>query len=201
MGKRPEVDLFCEDLGHEEFARALLRRLAREANLPAPTVHVRAARGGHGRAISELSDWQRSLPRGATSCDILLVLIDANSVGWPRQFKAVGDAIDRNRFGDVVVAIPDPHIEAWAAADPDALRLATGAVPPTPPPDPDRGAYKRWLRDALEQAGSVLLTDPMAVSADIVPVMDLFRAGKQSPSLGHAVDGLRASLKRLAAFG
>lgn len=199
MGRRPVVDLFCEDAGHEGFARALLRRLANETNLPAPTVNVRAARGGHGRAISELGSWQRSLPRGAASCDILLVFIDGNSVGWAGQHRAVRDAVDQDRFSDVVIAIPEPHIEAWAAADPDALRQATGAVPPATPQRPDRWAYKRWLRDALERAGAVVLTDPMEIAADIVPAMDLFRASKQSPSLGRAVDDLRASLQRFAA--
>lgn len=199
MGRRPIVELFCEDAGHEAFARALLQRLATEAALPAPTVNPRAARGGHGRAISELVSWQRTLSRGAASCDILLVIIDGNGMGWAGQHRAVREAVDQARFSDVVVAIPDPHVEAWAASDPDALRQATGAVPPPAPQRPDRWAYKRWLRDALEQAGAVVLTDPMEISADVVPAMDLFHAGKQSPSLGRAVEELRASFQRLAA--
>jgi hypothetical protein len=197
MIRRPLVDLFCEDSGHESFARALLQRLATDSAIPRPIVNVRSARGGHGRAISELRSWQRTLPKGASPSDLLLVLIDGNGEGWAQQRSAVSQAIVEGRFSEVVIGCPDPHIEAWFAADLGALERLTGARPPAPPAKPGRFGYKNWLKDALEAADFVTLTEGTEIAGDLLPEMDLFRAGTSSPSLGHLVKELSAALRRM----
>lgn len=196
MIRRPLLDLFCEDAGHEAFARALISRLAAEAGVPRPDLSVRSSRGGHGKAITELQAWQQSLVRGGNAGYVLVVLIDANGAGWGSQHRAVVDAIQSDRFEAVIVGIPDPHVEAWCAADPEALRKATGAVVSAPPARPGRNGYKRWLGDCLEAAGVEILNDPMDIAAELVPHMDLYRAGKQSPSLGLLTADLRALFAR-----
>jgi hypothetical protein len=77
------IDLFVEDRAHEEFLRALLYRLAREEKTSV-IVHVRSARGGHGRALTELSLYQQSIVKSAGDLlrpDMLVVAIDANYAG------------------------------------------------------------------------------------------------------------------------
>lgn len=196
MDKRIAVDLFCEDAGHESFARALLRRLAKDERMPDPEIRAGSTRGGHGRAISQLKAWQRAElgPRG----DLLLVLIDANSVGWKEQRREITATIEANQWPGVVVACPDPHIEAWCGADPEALREVLGVTLP-PVPAGGKSVYKRWLRQALEDADVITLNDPMDICAELLPRVDLFRAGKNCPSLQHPLDELRAQLRQFAA--
>lgn len=197
MPRAPVVDLFCEDAGHEAFARALVLRLAREVGTMRPQLRAQSVRGGHGRAISELKAWQKLARTRPGRPDLLLVLIDANSEGHAAQVAKVEAVVDPALCARWVVGCPDPHVEAWCAADPDALREVTGASPPAPPTRPGRGAYKRWLEQALEAAGIALLNDPMDISAELVPRLDLYRAGRESPSLGRFVDGVRSALTQI----
>lgn len=43
-----------------------------------------------------------------------------------------------------------------------------------------------------------LLTGTADLAPDLVEAMDLYRAGKNQPSLGHFVDGFNGALRRLA---
>lgn len=194
-----DVDLFCEDAGHESFARALIGRLADDQRIPRPTVTARAARGGHGRALTELDIWQRSLARGTepARADLLVVMIDGNGEGWAAQRRGISDRLHPGLFRETVIGCPDPHVEAWCAADRVALKTTLGVDPGPPPVKPGRKGYKVWLREALESAGIPVLNDAMDVAADLVPHIDPFRAAKASPSLGHFMDELSKALRRL----
>ena len=50
MGKKVVADLFCEDSAHEALLKPLVLRVGREENADT-LVRVRAARGGHPRAL------------------------------------------------------------------------------------------------------------------------------------------------------
>lgn len=62
MAELPRVDLFGEDRAHEQFTRAMILRLAREAGLRL-RIHTVSARGGAGKAMWEFSTWQREFLR------------------------------------------------------------------------------------------------------------------------------------------
>ena len=191
MAERLQIDLFCEDFGHEIFATALIKRMAGEASLPMPAIQTRAARGGHGRAISELKSWQRQVASGRIgSGDLLLVLIDANSENWKTQKLSIEKEINQRIFASVIVACPEPHIEAWCAADPEAFQRLFSCSVPKPPKGTGRLIYKKWLQEALEASGETVLSDPMEIALDFVPQMDLYRSGKACPSLGHLIKEL-----------
>jgi hypothetical protein len=194
MARRIVVDLFCEDAGHEAFARALIDRLADEEGLARPDVRARSVRGGHGKAVSELRAWFQWTSRSPLEKgDMLLAMIDANSDGWNARHQELDDAVPPGRYAAVALACPDPYVEAWCAADPPAIRKALGVTLPAVP-SAGKSRYKRWLREALEAAGQVVLGDAMDISSSLVPHIDLFRAGKNSPSLKHCVDELRRAL-------
>lgn len=74
------IDLFAEDRAHETFLKALIQRLADEAYKPV-TIHVRAARGGHGRAMDELTNYRRLIEKGAVTASDLFVIAIAPIVG------------------------------------------------------------------------------------------------------------------------
>ena len=70
------IDLFAEDRGHEAFLKALIQRLADETHTPV-TIHVRAARGGHGPSPSdELANYRRLIEKGVVATSDMFVVRD-----------------------------------------------------------------------------------------------------------------------------
>lgn len=60
MSDRVLVDLFVEDRAHEELLKPLVDRVAQEEGVEV-RIRVRAARGGHVRALSEFTLYQPAL--------------------------------------------------------------------------------------------------------------------------------------------
>lgn len=193
------VNLYCEDSGHELFARALLSRLAAELGMRV-AVQAMSSRGGHGRALTEFKVWQNAMPRGGsvlTIPDLLVLVIDANCQGWSECRRQLSDAVDEQLFPEHVIGCPDPHVERWCFADPKAIQSVLGSPCPKDPAKCERAKYKQLLRDTIQGSGQPILTTEMEVAPDLVEAMDLFAAGKNQASLKHFVDDTRNALKRL----
>lgn len=199
MGKQARVALFCEDQHHELFVRELIHRLASEVGLE-PLLQALNTRGGHGRAITEFKIWQDEFSGFSTSIrpDLLVLVIDANCTGWNQAHKDTVDAVDSGRIPHAVVGCPDPHVERWFLADPVSFKQVVGASPDPDPGKCDRGVYKKILADAFTSASLPVLTGPAELAPDLVDAMDLYKAGKSCPSLGHFVDDLRKGFRFLA---
>jgi len=197
MADRLVIDVFCEDSGHETFLRNLIKVLANTVSIPNPELHIHSARGGHGRAINSLKAWQRAVRDGhQPHGDALLVMIDANSSGWRPMLRQIQEAVDSSLYPDVIIACPDPHVEVWCTADPVAFQSLFSVAVPPPPSRSGRLVYKQWLSDALENAGVLVLTDPMAICLDLLPVMDMVKACRNDDALNHLVSEIRAWLIR-----
>lgn len=198
MVVRTSVHLYCEDRGHEDFARALVHRLADEEDLTVQ-VETRSGRGGHGRALGEFKKWQRAIARGMLTGipDLLVIVIDGNCDGWNAARQTVQRAVDGNVFPASVVGCPDPHVERWCIADPTAFQAVVEGPPLPDPGKCERALYKNLLRDSIRAAGQPIITSEMEYAPDIVAAMDLFRAGRAQPSLGHFIEALRATLRML----
>jgi hypothetical protein len=110
--------------------------------------------------------------------------------------RAIETAVDRTLYPDVLIGCPDPHVEVWCTADPEAFQALFSVTVPHPPSGKGRLVYKQWLTTALEQAGVTVLTDPMDISLDLLPVMDLVKACRNDDSLDHLVRDLKAWLHR-----
>ena len=80
-------------------------------------------------------------------------------------------------------------------ADPQSLRETLGAKVTLRRRKCERGIYKSQLVSALLAAGQVLTLDGIEFAPEIVAAMDLFRAGKNEPSLKHFVEGLKVLLR------
>lgn len=190
------LSLFCEDSGHERFVRALVRRLAGEEEVPAE-LRTFSAEGGLGRTVDEFRRFQRAFRLGLVSGvpDLLIVVIDANSHGWAERRAEIESVVEPNLFPAFVIGCPDPHIERWCFADPDAFFRVVGKLPPADPGKFERNYYKNQLRKTILEAGQPILTDAMEFAPDFVREMDLFKAGKAQTSLRHFVDSLRSALR------
>jgi hypothetical protein len=201
MGSPCGIAIFCEDEAHELFATSLIERLAAETHVSVDAVS-QSARGGHGRAITELKEHQDRLRRMSSLepvADVLVVMIDANCHGWDAMRKESRAAVDPELFADPVIACPDPHVERWCMADPDGFAAVVGIRPQADPRKCERDLYKSLMSDAVARAGKPILTDVKELIPDIVARIDLHRAGRQQPSLGAFVHDLRSALIRSAA--
>jgi hypothetical protein len=190
------VDLFCEDLAHEGFARAIVERIAAEESLEA-SIRVGSARAGLPRLARELRAFGEAIRRQAGAPDVLVVLADANAAGP----AARREEIERVGLDAVVPAVaigtPDPCVEAWFLADPQAIASLFEIAAPDPP-GADADSIKRRLVEAFSAADEIVTQGGAEFADEIVAGMDLYRAGQAAPTLKRFVDELRAALRRTA---
>ncbi|HTG33941.1 MAG TPA: hypothetical protein VLB76_13510 [Thermoanaerobaculia bacterium] len=198
MASRPSIVIYCEDSGHEQFARALLGRIATDLGV---RVDIRTAsgRGGHGLALTEFKAWQRAIAGGGgihfEIPDLLVLMIDANCKGYATVRRDLESSIDNRIFSHCAIGCPDPHIERWCLADPQALQEVLGVDGPADPGKCERHLYKSLLRETILKAGQPILTTAMEYAPDLIAAMDFFRAGRNQPSLKHFVDEVRSALQ------
>ena len=194
---RPTIDLFVEDRAHEEFLKAMVVRLSAEEHRETMT-RVRSARGGHGRVLNEFELYQEAIARGlSTIPDILVVAIDANCLSFHETQKTLKTRLKAEFQGRAAYACPDPHIERWFMADPESFAEVVGAQPPRERRKCERDRYKRQLVDAIRRGGYLPTLGGVEFAKDLVLHMDLYRAGKNEPSLSAFVDSLRGCLRLL----
>ena len=192
MNEALTIDLFAEDRAHEEFLKAVVRRLAREAGRDI-ALAVRSARGGHGRALTEYEAYQKSVLRGIGGLrlpDLACVAIDANCQRFVAATKAIVDGTLDAFKNRIAMACPDPHIERWYLADPDSFCQVVGVRPKVTKRKCERFLYKRELARAVTDGGHPRTLGGIEFAADLVAAMDFYRAGKNEPSLRHFIEAV-----------
>jgi hypothetical protein len=197
MSELLTIDLFAEDRAHEEFLKAMLQRIAKQEG-KAVVLHVRSARGGHGRALSELTLYQRSVlkaPQNFQVPDLLCVAIDANCQRFAQARKQIEAKLEAPFTDRAVIACPDPHIERWYLSDPDSFQQAIGGTPKLGRKKCERAFYKAVLAKAVRDGGHPPTLGGIEFAREIVEVMDFFRAGKAEGSLKHFLDAAIARIR------
>jgi hypothetical protein len=197
MSKPLLIDLFAEDRAHEEWLRPLLARLAREHDKEM-RLRVRSARGGHGRAISELKLYQTGMEKGVPSTlpDLLVIAIDANCTSFAGAQKSVQDALTDPFKAIAINATPDPHIEMWYLADQKAFHDVVGRTPTVPRDKCERDYYKKILAQSVIEAGHPPTLGGIEFAQELVDALDFFRAGKADNSFKHFLEEATACFKR-----
>ena len=196
MGKKVVAALFCEDSAHEELLKPLVLRVGREENADT-LVRVRAARGGHPRALKEFHLYQRTALRmEGPVADVLIVAIDGNCSSFGTARKRVVDATRMANRDRLVVASPDSHIERWYLPDPKAVVAVTRHDPGSLRGKCERHYYKNKLRETIRAGGNPPTLGGLEIAEDLVSEMDLYRAGKNDSSLGAFVDDLRTKYRQ-----
>jgi hypothetical protein len=193
------VDLFVEDRAHEEFISRMLQRLARENEQPI-TTRIRAARGGHGRVLQELTLYQQLVAKsvsGSTMPDLLVVAIDANCKSFSAATREIADNLDAAFRDRAVLACPDPHIERWYMADAASFREVVGIRPTLGKKKCERDLYKDILATSITKAGHPPTLGGIEFAQELVESMDLYRAGKFESSLKHFVEAAVGRLRML----
>lgn len=193
MANRVKVDLFAEDRAHEAFLDALLQRLLRESGTETSIRH-RSPLGGHGKMLTELEAFQKIIRGGQPGIDvpdILVVARDSNCQRFTHARQAVHSLIDQRVFPAFAIACPDPHIERWFLADPVSFHQVIGAESKPGRRKCERELYKRKLAEAIRRGGHPATLGGIEFANELVGVMNLYRAGRNEPSLQHFVDDFR----------
>lgn len=193
-----EIILFCEDSFHERFVLALLRRFQVEEGLPV-AVKVLTSRGGLPRMRSEFKDFLRDLERDRQSPpDSIIVVVDANCMGHNDRKSEMGGAIQAHpRFEQLVsFAIPDPHLERWMLADPQAFRAVFQRGCTTPAVKCAKSEYKRLLRKEISASGIDPPLGGEEYAEEIVNAMNLAYVESAESSLGLFLTEVKALFRR-----
>lgn len=190
-----QVEIFCEDEGHEVVVGSLVLRLADEAGIRVE-LHAASVRGGQGKALTELEEFIGEMRRGRRSQpDLLVVAIDANCFGYTDKkseiLRILGD------YSSIAVcAIPDPHVERWLLVDSGAFKTAVGRGCMAPDAKCEKDRYKVLLAQAVRDAGRQPLIRGLEHSEAIVKSMDLGASECADSSLGAFIGDLRAVFSR-----
>ncbi len=184
------ISLFVEDRAHEIFIIKLTQRLADMYQMDINFVPYNV-RGGHGKVIRTLKNYQRDLKRNREELpDLIVIGIDGNCKKPPEREKEINLVI--SDFTDLVIhAIPDPHIERWMLLDSAAFKTVFGKGCIAPDQKCKRDRYKRLLLNAIYEAG----IDPSLVDteyvADLVRAMNLQHIEQTDNSMGRLLKALQ----------
>jgi hypothetical protein len=190
-----KIALFAEDIGHEAFLQALVRRLARQYQVAAE-VRSYSARGGHGKMLSELAQFIRDLKRYQQDLpDLLIVARDGNCRGFAERQQEI-DGVTAGFDQPLIYAIPDPHIERWLLLDSAAFKTVLGKGCAAPDQKCERDRYKRLLLDAIRDAGLTPLLGGIEHAEALVNEMNLRYLQQADDSLGRLLKALHDQFKQ-----
>jgi len=188
-----EIVFFVEDYAHRAVLGALVGELLEEAGVRARSRFLNA-RGGHGTVARELKGFLKELGTDDTfRPDLVVVATDANCKGLRSRTKELREVTGETSV-EVVLAVPDPHIERWLLVDGAAFKAALGKGCRAPDEKCERARYKKRLLEAVLGTGIEPVLGGIEFAEDIVSHMDLDRI--RDSSLKEFIKSTRAVLKR-----
>ena len=166
------INLFVEDVTHEDFLTALIQRLADVYNIEI-NIKASSVRGGHGKVITELRQYLRDLQHDEEELpDLAIVGTDSNCKGLSERETEINQVT--SSFGDFVISmIPEPHIERWLLLDSEAFKTVFGKGCLAPDQKCERGRYKNMLLNAIYEATMISPIDGIERVEDLVHAMHL----------------------------
>ena len=189
------IMIFCEDIGHEEFIKAVLLLKAQEykINIDLKTLN---AIGGHGRVTSELKQFVKDLRVDKESLpDLIIVAIDCNCTKYQDVNKEVDDIT--SEFKNITItALPDPHIERWSLLDSSAFKNVFGKGCDAPDYKCERDKYKNLLLKSIEDTGIDTYIGGIEYFEDIVKAMDFERMENLDDTLSIFLRNVRSIFKK-----
>ena len=149
----------------------------------------------NGRALEEFQTFQRAMKQLANPIpDLIVVGIDGNCVSFAKRREEILQKTEAAFQNCVVAACPDPHIERWYLADPEAFQQVVGRRPTVTADKCRRDFYKKLLVTSIREAGHLPTLGGVEFAEELALAMDLYRAGKGDGSLKAFLDDLRAKL-------
>ena len=192
-----KIGLFLEDIGHQAFITGLIQKAAGQVK-PGAVIEfdVRNAAGGKPRMEASFREYVGDyLKSGYAGYDLVIAAQDTDCRGVPATRNALLHYA-QGYGSPMVIAAPDPCIEAWYLADQHAIReVAQAASTPPIPSGCDCAALKTQIRRLFREGGVDSLLGGAEYAADIIAAMNLTRARRNVASLHIFLNDLRPWLE------
>lgn len=183
------INVFCEDIAHEEFLKYLISRISKKYGSETDVKFSRST-GGYGRVISDLEGYISDLRNGTLHLpDLIVVARDSNCRGLSDTKDEINSVLGEYQERSVL-AIPDPHIERWLLLDSSAFKSALGTGCDAPDHKCEKGRYKKMMVNAVRNAGVTPQIGGLEHTEEIVKSMDLQKMRTEDDSLGSLIQSL-----------
>ena len=184
------INMFVEDQAHEEFLNAILQRFSLEYNVAIKKKSI-SARGGRGKVVSKLKQYQNDLQRyKETLPDLIIVGTDSNCKGVREREKEINRNITVSQ--ELVISmVPEPHIERWLLIDPESFNTVFGKGCPTPDQKCERDRYKDMFLQAITEVGVTPILGGIEHITDLVNGMNLQRVKDSDKSIRRFLNSLQ----------
>ena len=188
------INLFVEDVAHEDFLTALLLRLANMYNIKI-NIKASSVRGGYGKVTKELKQYLRDLQHNNEDLpDLIIVGTDSNCKGLSEREAEINQV--PSDFGDLVISmIPEPHIERWLLLDSAAFKTVYGKGCPPPDRKCERRRFKRLLLQAIRDATTAAPIDGTERVEELVNAMDLQHLEQRDRSIRRFLTALQRQFR------
>ena len=188
------INLFVEDVAHEDFLMALLPSLADEYKVEI-SIKPSSVRGGHGTVITELKQYLRDLQHYKEDLpDLVIVGTDSNCKGLLERETEINQVT--SNLGNLVISmIPEPHIERWLLLDSEAFKTVFGKGCPVPDQKCERGRYKGLLLNAIYEATMVPPLDGIERVEELVYAMNFQRMEQNDKSIHRFLTALQRQFR------
>ena len=188
------INLFVEDVAHEDFLTALIKRLADEYNVEI-NIKTSNVRGGHGTVITELKQYVQDLQRHKEDLPNLVIIgTDSNCKELSERETEINQVT--SDLKDLVInMIPEPHIERWLLLDSRAFKTVFGKGCPAPDRKCERNRYKRLLLQAIRDATTAPPLDGIENVDELVNAMDFQRMAQNDKSIRRFLTALQRKFR------
>ena len=185
-----KINIFVEDVVHEDFLTAIIQRLADEHNLTYK-LNTSTVRGGRGKVLSELRQYIQDLQDNLMeSPDLIIVATDSNCKGIVEREKEINQYT--STYSNIVISmIPEPHIERWLLLDSEAFKKVYGKGCAIPDNKCERGRYKHQLLNAIYNATMTSPIDGTERIDELIIAMDLQRLIQSDRSIRRFITQLQ----------
>ena len=185
-----DINLFVEDVAHEDFLTALIQRLADAHNIEI-NIKLSNVRGGHGKVITELKQYLRDFQHYKEGLpDLIVIGTDSNCKGLSERETEISQVT--SDLGDLIITmIPEPHIERWLLLDSEAFKTVFGKGCPVPDQKCERGRYKGLLLNAIYEATMVPPLDGLERVEELVYAMNFQRVKQSDRSIRRFLTALQ----------
>ena len=188
------INLFVEDVAHEDFLTALIQRFA-DAYIVEVNIKASSVRGGRGTVITELKQYLRDPQHNKEDLpDLVIVGTDSNCKGLSERETEINQVT--SDLGDLVISmVPEPHIERWLLLDSEAFKTVFGKGCPVPDQKCERGRYKGLLLNAIYQATMTPPIDGIERVEELVYAMNFQRVERSDRSIRRFLTALQRQFR------
>lgn len=188
-----KITCFFEDIAHEQFICAVVRRLAKKNEIQ---IELSVRNAIHGsKMLLELVIYLKELKNQKECCpNILIVVRDGDCRRHQevkREILEKTNSILKGSLPAIVCAIPEPHIERWYVEDQNAFKK----VLPTTDLEKwqyrcEKVYYKRILKKAIQSTGVEPSLGGAEYGEDIGNFVDPRRMDDSFRAFWHELDNI-----------